>query len=365
MAGNLFGKIITLKTFGESHGKGIGGILDGIPPGLEIDLDALQKKMDRRRPGQSGITTARSEPDKVELMSGIYNGQTTGMPIGLLIFNKDAKPADYENIKTVFRPSHADYTYSKKYGLRDPSGGGRSSARETALRVAASYFTDLLLEKHGVEIIAYVHSVKHLSLPPDFSIRDSSEVQENEVRCPDPALAAEMKAMIKEAKEEGDTLGGTIGCEVFNCPAGLGEPVFDKLQADLAKAMLSINACKGFEYGSGFQGTLLKGSEHNDEFTSNDDGEITTKTNFSGGIQGGISNGMPIYFKVAFKPVSTLQKKQESVDSEGQKTSLAVKGRHDPCVLPRAVPIVEAMTSLVIADHLLRNNVYTGDQSQT
>jgi chorismate synthase len=357
MAGNIFGKLITLQTFGESHGKAIGAILDGIPPGLKVRAEDIQEKMDRRRPGQSRLTTSRSEPDQVEILSGIYDGRTTGMPIGLMIFNKDARSVDYDHLKTVFRPSHADYTYAKKYGLRDPAGGGRSSARETAMRVAASYFTDLLLSQHGIEMRAYVNSVKNLSLPPDFTIRDQWNQPENEARCPDPKLAKAISEMIEQAKEEGDTLGGTIRCEVFNCPPGLGEPVFDKLQADLACAMLSINACKGFDYGSGFEGTMLMGSEHNDEFTTEKDRTVSTRTNFSGGIQGGISNGMPIYFKLAFKPVSTLQKKQQTIDTEGQAAELEAKGRHDPCVLPRAVPIVEAMTSLVLADHLLRYKV--------
>lgn len=353
MAGNIFGKILTLKSFGESHGKAIGGILDGVPPGLTFSAKALQDTMDRRRPGQSSLTTERNEADEVEILSGIYEGKTTGMPIGMLIFNADTQSSDYSEIKKAFRPSHADFTYTSKYGMRDPAGGGRSSARETAIRVAAGYFAQKILDAQKVKIKAYVHAVGTVSLPTDYSVKDQWDNVENAVRCPDPSTASKMAELIKSAKATGDTLGGVVACEVYNCPLGLGEPVFDKLQADLAKAVLSINACKGFEYGSGFHSAQMKGSEHNDTFVK--DGEkIVTSTNFSGGIQGGISNGMPIYFKAAFKPVSTINQDQQTIDDHGQPTLLKSKGRHDPCVLPRAVPIVEAMTALVLADHLLR-----------
>lgn len=356
MSGNIFGKSITLKTFGESHGIAIGGILDGIPPGILISEEELQREMDRRRPGQSRITTSRNEKDQVQILSGTYKGKTTGMPIGLLIKNTDARSRDYSEIAKSFRPSHADYTYSTKYGMRDPAGGGRSSARETAIWVAAAYFVKKLLSLKDIRIRAYVSSIADVELDRNYSILEDINAAENIVRCPDSSVAEKMIALIEEARTEGDTLGGCITCEVLNCPPGLGEPVFDKLNADLAKAMLSINACKGFEMGSGFASTQMKGSEHNDPFEKDEKGKIFTKTNHSGGVQGGISNGMPLKFRLAFKPVSTILKPQQTIDTEGHATELMAKGRHDPCVLPRAVPIVEAMAALVIGDHWMRWN---------
>ena len=351
MAGNTFGKLFKLTTFGESHGIAIGGIIDGCPAGLEMDFDAIQEEMNRRKPGQSEIVTQRKEPDSVEFLSGIFEGKTTGAPIGFTIHNTNQKSQDYSHIKDVYRPSHADYTYEKKYGNRDYRGGGRSSARETASRVVAGAIAKQLLK--DVKIYAYTSSVGDIFLNKPYQDLDFSKIESNPVRCPDEATAELMIKRIKEIRKKGDTIGGTVTCVLQNVPIGLGEPVFDKLHAELGKAMLSINAVKGFEYGSGFCGVQMKGSEHNDLF--NEDG--TTKTNLSGGIQGGISNGMDIYFRVAFKPVATLIQKQDALDNRGNIVEMQGKGRHDPCVVPRAVPIVEAMAALVIADYHLQNNI--------
>ncbi|GAB2770105.1 chorismate synthase [Salinimicrobium soli] len=347
MAGNSFGTLFKLTTFGESHGEAIGGIIDGCPAGLEIDAEMIQLEMDRRKPGQSAIVTQRKEPDTVKFLSGIFEGKTTGTPIGFLIENANQKSKDYSHIKDVYRPSHADYTYDQKYGNRDYRGGGRSSARETACRVAAGAVAKQLLK--DIKITAYTAAVGEIELQKSLKELDFSEIEKNPVRCPDPAKAEEMETYIKKIRSEGDTVGGVVECVITNVPPGLGEPVFDKLHARLGQAMLSINAVKGFEYGSGFDGSRMKGSEHNDLF--NEDG--STRTNFSGGVQGGISNGMDIYFRVAFKPVATLMQKQETIDSEGNKVEMQGKGRHDPCVVPRAIPIVEAMAALVLADFYL------------
>ena len=354
MAGNSFGEIFRISTFGESHGSAIGVVIDGCPAGLDVDLDFLQSELDRRKPGQSAITTQRKESDQFKVLSGIYEGKTIGSPIAIMIPNEDSKPEDYEHLKTAFRPSHADYTYQEKYGIRDHRGGGRSSARETAARVVAGAIAKLLLNKYEITVQAYVSAVGTLSLDKPYHELDLSKGESNIVRCPDAETADKMIALIQDVKAKGDTLGGTVSCVIKNCPAGLGEPVFDKLHADLGKAMLSINAVKGFEYGSGFAGTRLHGTEHNDAFSHDKDGKVITDTNHSGGIQGGISNGMDIYFNVGFKPVATILQDQQSVDDHGNDITLRNKGRHDPCVVPRAVPIVEAMAALVLADHLLR-----------
>ena len=353
MAGNVFGKIFTLTTFGESHGPAIGGIVDGCPAGLRLDLKKIQWEMSRRKPGQSSVTTQRKEDDAFEILSGLLEETTTGSPIGFLIRNQDYKPSDYDSLKDVFRPSHADFSYQEKYGLRDHRGGGRSSARETAARVFGGSIAKQLLEYFGIKIEAFVSQIGDIKLKNTSRI-DLSYTEKSIVRCPDPKTSDEMIAYIEKLKEEGDSTGGIIQCFVRNPVAGLGEPVFDKLHADLGKAMLSINAVHGFDYGSGFDSVSMKGSEHNDEFR-NDDGKIITETNNSGGIQGGISNGMDIYFRVAFKPVSTIKKKQSTINKDGEEVELSASGRHDPCVVPRAVPIVEAMAALVMADHLLRN----------
>ncbi len=347
MAGNTYGTIFKLSTFGESHGKAIGGVIDGCPAGVELDLDAIQRDLDRRKPGQSAIVTQRKEPDEVEFFSGIFEGKTTGTPIGFAINNTNQKSKDYSHIKDSYRPSHADYVYDEKYGIRDYRGGGRSSARETASRVVAGAIAKQFL--NPLSINAYVSAVGNLQLETDPSAVDLTEIEKNSVRCPDQAKAAEMEAYIKQIRKEGDTIGGVVTCVIKNVPVGLGEPVFDKLHAELGKAMLSINAVKGFEYGSGFEGTSMKGSAHNDLF--NTDG--TTKTNQSGGVQGGISNGMDIYFRVAFKPVATIMQNQETINSKGDTVAMQGKGRHDPCVVPRAVPIVEAMAAIVMADFTL------------
>ena len=349
MAGNSFGKIFKLTTFGESHGPAIGGIIDGCPAGLQLDFEAIQDELNRRKPGQSAIVTQRKEPDTVEFYSGTFEGQTTGTPIGFVIHNANQKSKDYSHIKDTYRPSHADYTYDEKYGVRDYRGGGRSSARETASRVVAGAIAKQMLK--SVKITAYVDSVGKISLDKPHYEVDFSLIETNPVRCPDKAKAEEMEAYIKQIRSEGDTVGGTVRCVISGVPKGLGEPVFDKLHAELGKAMLSINAVKGFEYGSGFEGTAMKGSEHNDLF--NEDG--TTKTNLSGGIQGGISNGMDIYFNVAFKPVATIMQKQDTINKDGDVIEMQGKGRHDPCVVPRAVPIVEAMAALTIADFFLQD----------
>lgn len=357
MAGNSFGQIFRISTFGESHGKGIGVVIDGCPPNVEIDLAFINAEMQRRKPGQSSIVTQRKEEDSVQVLSGVFEGKSTGTPIALYIKNKDQRSKDYSHIADKFRPSHADYVYQKKYGNRDYRGGGRSSARETAARVAAGAIAKLLLKQAGIKITAWVNQVGDIQLGDDYSNLDFSVVEQNDVRCPDAETAERMITLIKQIKKEGDTIGGVVKCVIENCPVGLGEPVFDKLHANLGKAMLSINAVKGFEYGSGFEGVKVKGSEHNDAF-ENKEGRIVTTTNHSGGIQGGISNGMDIYFNVAFKPVATIYKAQQSVDNEGNATEVKGKGRHDPCVVPRAVPIVEAMAALVLADHYLINKMY-------
>ncbi|WP_282180019.1 chorismate synthase [Maribacter stanieri] len=349
MAGNTFGNLFRVSTYGESHGKAIGGVIDGCPSEIEIDFDAIQNDLNRRKPGQSAIVTQRKEPDEVEFYSGIFEGKTTGTPIGFAIHNTNQKSKDYGHIKDSYRPSHADYVYDQKYGFRDYRGGGRSSARETASRVVAGAIAKQFLK--GIEIQAFVSQVGDMNLGKHYTELDLSLTESNAVRCPDVEMAAKMEEYIKSIKKEGDTIGGIITCVAKNVPIGLGEPVFDKLHAELGKAMLSINAVKGFEYGSGFEGVKMKGSEHNDQFNS--DG--STKTNYSGGIQGGISNGMDIYFNVAFKPVATVIQGYETIDKEGNMVQTQGKGRHDPCVVPRAVPIVEAMTALVLADYTLIN----------
>ena len=352
MAGNSFGTLFKISTFGESHGAALGGIIDGCPPGIELDLDAIQVEMQRRKPGQSSIVTQRKEEDDVQFLSGLFEGKTTGTPIGFIIPNTNQKSDDYSHIKDNYRPSHADYVYEKKYGIRDYRGGGRSSARETVSRVVAGAIAKQVLK--NIKINAFVSSVGTINLNKSYEDLDFSLTETNAVRCPDLQTAAAMESYIKEIKKQGDTIGGIISCVIQNVPIGLGEPVFDKLHAELGKAMLSINAVKGFEFGSGFEGSKMKGSQHNDLY--NEDG--TTKTNLSGGIQGGISNGMDIYFRVAFKPVATLIQKQESLNNKGEITEMIGKGRHDPCVVPRAVPIVEAMAALVLADFYLLNKLY-------
>ena len=403
MPGNSFGQIFRITTFGESHGEMIGAVIDGCPAGLEIDLDFIQHQLDKRRPGQSKITTQRKESDAAHFISGIFEGKTTGTPVAFFIKNEDQREQDYDHLSDKFRPSHADFTYEKKYGHRDHRGGGRSSARETAARVAAGAVAQLLLKHAGIKISAYVSQVGSVKLQKSYAELNMSLIESNPVRCPDAEIAKKMISIIESVKRDGDTVGGVITCVVSNCPIGLGEPVFDRLHADLAKACMSINAAKGFEYGSGFEGVSLKGSEHNDLFIparvtsgsrlknqdKNQDKDKdkdenqsehenrnqnrsqnqrltknqsrteatnpTTVTNNSGGIQGGISNGMDIYFRVAFKPVATILKAQDTINMQGEKTTLIGKGRHDPCVVPRAVPIVEAMAAFVIADHFLRN----------
>jgi chorismate synthase len=352
--GNTYGRKFRITTFGESHGKAIGVTIDGCPAGLEIDELIIQSELDRRKPGQSKITTQRKEGDKAEILSGVFEGKTTGTPIGIVIYNEDQKSKDYAHIAEKYRPSHADFTYQVKYGVRDYRGGGRSSARETAARVAAGAIAKMMLRNVGVEIHAYVSQVGKIVLQKSYSELDFSMTEENIVRCPDEKVAAEMIELIDNTRKSQDTIGGVVSCVIKGTPVGLGEPVFDKLHAELGKAMLSINAVKGFEYGSGFAGVEMTGSEHNDIF-ENQGGKIITQTNYSGGIQGGISNGQDIYFRVAFKPVATIMKDQESVDVHGEKAIVSGKGRHDPCVVPRAVPIVEAMAALVIADFYLLN----------
>ncbi len=352
MAGNSFGTLFKLSTFGESHGIAIGGTIDGCPAGLKIDLDFIQKELRRRKPGQSHITTQRKEDDTVEFLSGIFEGVTTGTPIGFIIKNEDQKPKDYSHLKDAYRPSHADLTYEEKFGVRDYRGGGRSSARETACRIVAGAIAKLILKQKNISINAFVKQVGEIKLDKTFDQLDLSKTENSIVRCPDNTTSEKMITYIEEIKKKGDTIGGVIQCVIQNTPIGLGEPVFDKLHAVLGHAMLSINAVKGFEIGSGFDSVNFKGSELNDVFYS-EDKKIKTKTNNSGGIQGGISNGMPIYFNVAFKPVATILQKQNSVNNKGEEITLEGKGRHDPCVLPRAVPIVESMAALVLVDFLL------------
>jgi chorismate synthase len=352
MAGNSHGTLFKITTFGESHGEALGGIIDGCPAGIELDFDAIKRDMQRRKPGQSTIVTQRKEEDEVQFLSGIFEGITTGTPIGFLIPNTNQKSDDYSHIKNTYRPSHADYVYEKKYGIRDYRGGGRSSARETASRVVAGAIAKQVIK--DIKINAFVSSVGNIFIDKPYQDLDFSKIESNAVRCPDAVSAEKMENYIKGIKKQGDTIGGTITCVIQNVPIGLGEPVFDKLHAELGKAMLSINAVKGFEFGSGFCGALMKGSEHNDLYNS--DG--TTKSNLSGGIQGGISNGMDIYFRVAFKPIATLIQKQEVLTNKSELIEQQGKGRHDPCVVPRAVPIVEAMTAIVLADFYLLNKIY-------
>ena len=352
---NSFGNIFRLTSFGESHGAAIGGIIDGMPAGIAIDLDAVQRELDRRRPGQSAIVTARNEKDRVRILSGIFEGVTTGTSIGFIIENENQHSADYGNIKDAFRPSHADYTYTTKYGLRDYRGGGRSSARETAARVVAGAFARQALAQLGIDLYAYTSQVGEIALSRDYRLYSRDAIDTNAVRCPDATKAAEMEQLIKQVKGEGDTIGGIITGVITGVPVGLGEPVFGKLQAMLGAAMLSINAVKGFEYGDGFDFATRRGSEVNDAFVTDDAGHVSTATNHSGGIQGGISNGEDIIFRVAFKPVATLLRDVNTIDKDGNSITLKARGRHDPCVLPRAVPIVEAMAAMVILDAYLLN----------
>jgi chorismate synthase len=356
MAGNTFGNLFRLTTFGESHGPVVGGVVDGCPPGIEIDLDFIQHELDRRRPGQSAVVTPRNESDKVEFLSGIFEGKTTSAPIAFLIHNINQQSEDYDHLRDVFRPSHADFTYEQKYGFRDYRGGGRASARETLARVVGGAIAKLILKRSGILVTAYVTQIGSIALERNQEELDLTLVERNPVRCPDAATAHRMEVYLHELQKSGDTTGGIIFCRINNVPAGLGEPVFDKLHADLAKAILSINAAKGFEIGEGFASATMTGSMHNDLFARDANGHITTLTNHSGGIQGGISNGQPIWFRVAFKPVSTLMMDQQSVNQKGEPVTVRGKGRHDVCVVPRAVPVVEAMAALVLADHLLRNS---------
>lgn len=350
MAGNSIGHTFVLTTFGESHGEAIGGVIDGVPSNFELDLEVIQLELNRRKPGQSEVVTQRKEPDKARFLSGIFEGKTTGSPIGFVIENSDQKPKDYKHLENVYRPSHADFTYEKKYGHRDFRGGGRSSARETACRVVAGAIAKQFLNQLGVKVEAFVSQIGSLKLEGDLT-KIPLPKEENIVRCPDQNLANRMIDYIKDIRKEGDTIGGVVFCKITGTPIGLGMPVFDKLHADLAKAMLSINAVKGFDYGSGFSGVEMRGSQHNDAFQI--DG--STSTNYSGGVQGGISNGEPIYFRVAFKPVATIMREQMSIDSKMKQTVVEGKGRHDPCVVPRAVPIVEAMAAITVFDHYLCN----------
>lgn len=350
---NTFGQIFRLTTFGESHGAAVGGIIDGMPAGIEVDTDFIQSELARRKPGQSSLTTARKEDDEVELLSGIFEGHTTGCPIGFLVRNTNQHSQDYENMRNVFRPSHADFTYEQKYGVRDYRGGGRSSARETISRVVGGAFAKLALRQAGISIQAYTQQVGNIILPGSYKDYNLEKAEQNTVRCPDDKVAEQMSQLIMSVKAEGDTIGGVIACVIKGCPVGLGEPVFDRLHARLGAAMLSINAVKGFEYGLGFAGACGRGSEQNDIFVPDGSGGITTRTNNSGGIQGGISNGQDIYFRVAFKPVATLLFEQETVDKQGNATTLTAKGRHDACVLPRAVPVVEAMAAMTVLDAYL------------
>ena len=353
---NTFGNLYRLTSFGESHGEGVGGVIDGCPPGLEIDVDFIQSELERRRPGQSRITTPRVETDTVEILSGVFEGKSTGAPIGFLVRNKNQQPSDYSNIMDSYRPSHADYTYQQKYGIRDYRGGGRSSARETIARIVGGAIAKMYLKKQNIDIKAYTSQVGHIALENDYRMYDLSQIEDNIVRCPDQTIADQMIKLIQEVRSKGDTIGGTITGVIKGVPVGLGEPVFGKLHAALGASMLGINAVKGFEYGMGFNVTK-RGSEVNDSFYNNK-GKISTRTNYSGGIQAGISNGQDIYFRVAFKPVSTILMEQKTVDKTGNDTLIKARGRHDPCVLPRAVPIVEAMSAMTIIDYYLQSNVY-------
>ena len=365
---NTFGNLFRLTTFGESHGEAIGGVVDGMPPGIDIDLAFIQNELNRRRPGQSRITTSRQEADQVELLSGVFEGKSTGCPIGFIVRNQNQHSQDYEDLRSLFRPSHADYTYYNKYGIRDHRGGGRSSARITISRVVGGALAKLVLQQKGITIQAYTSQVGAIALERDYHRYDLSLTEMNAVRCPDPQKAAEMEALIAQVKAEGDTIGGIITCVVKGCPAGVGEPEFGKLHAALGAAMLSINAVKGFEYGDGFDGVNTRGSEQNDVFipastetahTSPFVPPLSTKSNHSGGIQGGISNGQDIYFRVAFKPVATILQEQQTMDIDGNPTTFTARGRHDPCVLPRAVPVVESMAAMTLLDYiLLRNSAF-------
>ena len=352
---NTFGTLFRLTTFGESHGEAIGGVIDGMPAGIDIDMDFIQQELNRRRPGQSSITTSRQEADQVELLSGVFEGKSTGCPIGFIVRNTNQHSQDYENMRCLFRPSYANYTYHYKYGTRDHRGGGPSSARITISRCVGGALAKLALRQLGISIQAYTSQIGDIALERDYRLYDLSKTETNAVRCPDAEKAAQMEELVKKVKAEGDTIGGIITCVIKGCPAGLGEPEFGKLHAALGAAMLSINAVKGFEYGEGFSGVTARGSEQNDIFVSQAQGGVTTATNRSGGIQGGISNGQDIYFRVAFKPVATILTEQDTVDLEGKPTTLTARGRHDPCVLPRAVPIVEAMAALTILDHFMLN----------
>jgi chorismate synthase len=356
MAGSTFGKAFKITTYGESHGKAIGVIIDGCPAGLDIDEAFIQSELDRRRPGQSKIVTQRDESDTAQILSGVFEGKSTGHPLSIVIYNEDQRSKDYSHIADKFRPSHADFTYQMKYGIRDYRGGGRSSARETAARVAAGAVAKMLLQQSGISVNAYVSQVGDIKINKDYKSLNFNDIEATPVRCPDLETAEKMIELIQEVRKAGDTIGGVTECVIQGCPMGLGEPAFDKLHADLAKAMMSINAAKGFEYGSGFDGVTMRGSAHNDSFYT-EGGQVKTRTNHSGGIQGGISNAEDIYFRVAFKPVATIVSAQESVNEAGESVEVVGRGRHDPCVLPRAVPIVESMAALVIADHLLRNRL--------
>ena len=362
---NSFGQIFRLTTFGESHGEAVGGVIDGMPAGIEIDMDFIQSELNRRRPGQSAITTSRNEADKVEILSGVFEGKSTGCPIGFIVRNTNQHSQDYENMRCIFRPSHADYTYYQKYGIRDHRGGGRSSARITISRCVGGALAKLVLKQKGISIQAYTSQVGNIALDKDYKLYNLDNTETNAVRCPDTQKAAEMEALIAQVKAEGDTIGGIITCVIKGCPAGIGEPEFDKLHATLGQAMLSINAVKGFEYGDGFDCVNKRGSEQNDVFIPSADdtshlspltSHLSTKTNHSGGIQGGISNGQDIYFRVAFKPVATILTEQDTVDLEGNPAKFTARGRHDPCVLPRAVPVVEAMAAMTILDYILLQN---------
>lgn len=355
--GSIYGKIFQISTFGESHGAAVGVVVTGCPAGVDFDMEFIQSELDRRKPGQSRITTQRKEADSVEVVSGVFEGKTTGTPIAMLVWNGDQRSKDYSHIADQFRPSHADFTYQEKYGIRDYRGGGRSSARETVARVAAGALAKLVLKQLGVKITAYVSQVGTLKLTTPVEQLDLAVAETNAVRCPDTALAEEMFTYIDDIRKQGDSVGGVVSAYITGCPVGLGEPVFDKLHAELGKAMLSINAVKGFEYGSGFDGVELRGSQHNDIIVKDEAGKVSTVTNHSGGIQGGISNGEPIYFRVGFKPVATIMQDQDSLNNSGEKIVVSGKGRHDPCVVPRAVPIVEAMSAIVLLDFYLRNRL--------
>lgn len=352
---NTFGNIFTLTTFGESHGAAVGGVVDGMPAGIDIDIDFIQSELNRRRPGQSSITTSRKEADQVELLSGVFEGKSTGCPIGFVVRNTNQHSADYENLRNLFRPSHADFTYNTKYGVRDHRGGGRTSARITIARCVGGALAKMVLKQLGISVQAYTSQVGNIALERDYHLYDLSLTESNAVRCPDPEKALQMEQLISQVKAEGDTIGGIISCVIKGCPVGLGEPEFDKLHAALGKAMLGINAVKGFEYGEGFAGVTARGSEQNDVFLPNGHGGVTTRTNHSGGIQGGLSNGQDIFFRVAFKPVATILQSQQTVNRQGEAVTFKAQGRHDPCVLPRAVPVVEAMAAITVLDFYLLN----------